>query len=151
MFCPVCRDEYRRGFTRCATCDVDLVETLDAEPAADLPERPHKEARIADLPAVNFCGFVHLEDAREARARLKEHGVRSEILIRDGEDDGQAEEYWLRVTPRDFPVTQKVLGYDEVASSASEDAADAFCSACGEPVSEDAVSCPHCGERFEES
>jgi hypothetical protein len=26
MFCPVCGDEYREGFTRCADCDVPLVE-----------------------------------------------------------------------------------------------------------------------------
>ena len=37
MFCPKCGDEYRPGFTRCADCDVDLVEKLpptleDAEP-----------------------------------------------------------------------------------------------------------------------
>lgn len=33
MFCPKCGDEYRPGFTRCADCDVDLVETLpEAEP-----------------------------------------------------------------------------------------------------------------------
>ena len=30
MICPVCRDEYRPGFTRCATCDVDLVAELTA-------------------------------------------------------------------------------------------------------------------------
>ncbi|HEY7111393.1 MAG TPA: DUF2007 domain-containing protein [Thermoanaerobaculia bacterium] len=26
MFCPKCGDEYRAGFTRCADCDVALVE-----------------------------------------------------------------------------------------------------------------------------
>jgi hypothetical protein len=26
MFCPVCGDEYRSGFTRCTDCNVDLVE-----------------------------------------------------------------------------------------------------------------------------
>src|SRR4029077_1092326 len=26
MFCPECKAEYRQGFTRCADCDVDLVE-----------------------------------------------------------------------------------------------------------------------------
>ncbi len=31
MFCPVCKAEYREGFTRCADCDVDLVEALEAE------------------------------------------------------------------------------------------------------------------------
>lgn len=28
MFCPVCRAEYRPGFTRCTDCDVDLVAEL---------------------------------------------------------------------------------------------------------------------------
>jgi len=31
MFCPKCRVEYRRGFTRCADCDVDLVDVLTEE------------------------------------------------------------------------------------------------------------------------
>lgn len=30
MFCPVCGDEYRAGFTRCSDCGVDLVEKLPA-------------------------------------------------------------------------------------------------------------------------
>ncbi len=29
MFCPVCGDEYRPGFERCADCSVALVETLE--------------------------------------------------------------------------------------------------------------------------
>jgi len=32
MFCPQCRAEYREGFSRCADCDIDLVETLEPEP-----------------------------------------------------------------------------------------------------------------------
>ena len=31
MFCPVCRSEYREGFTKCADCQVDLVEVLAPE------------------------------------------------------------------------------------------------------------------------
>ncbi len=31
MFCPECRAEYRAGFTRCADCDVDLVQELPVE------------------------------------------------------------------------------------------------------------------------
>ena len=33
MFCPECKAEYRDGFTRCADCDVDLLERLpESEP-----------------------------------------------------------------------------------------------------------------------
>jgi hypothetical protein len=31
MFCPECRAEYRRGFTRCSDCDIPLVATLPRE------------------------------------------------------------------------------------------------------------------------
>ena len=31
MFCPVCKVEYRSGFSRCVDCDVDLVEELPTE------------------------------------------------------------------------------------------------------------------------
>lgn len=34
MFCPVCGDEYQTGFTRCAECETELVETL---PSASEP------------------------------------------------------------------------------------------------------------------
>ena len=32
MYCPQCKAEYRQGFTRCADCDMDLVDTLPQEP-----------------------------------------------------------------------------------------------------------------------
>ena len=44
MFCPQCRGEYTPGFTRCADCDVELVEVLPAD------KRHHDKA--PDLTAV---------------------------------------------------------------------------------------------------
>jgi len=35
MFCPVCKYEYRRGFTHCNDCDVDLVDALPSEDEVD--------------------------------------------------------------------------------------------------------------------
>jgi len=33
MFCPVCKSEYRDGFTKCSDCDVELVDHLpEAQP-----------------------------------------------------------------------------------------------------------------------
>jgi hypothetical protein len=31
MFCPLCKVEYRSGFSRCADCDVDLVKEIPTE------------------------------------------------------------------------------------------------------------------------
>jgi len=38
MFCPNCRSEYRAGVTRCADCDVDLVDELPPEPEPEWVE-----------------------------------------------------------------------------------------------------------------
>ena len=34
MFCPACKYEFRRGFTRCNQCDVDLVDALPPDEEA---------------------------------------------------------------------------------------------------------------------
>jgi hypothetical protein len=38
MFCPLCKVEYRFGFSRCADCDAELVEELLAEPSEKNPD-----------------------------------------------------------------------------------------------------------------
>lgn len=35
MFCPQCKSEYRPGFTHCADCDVDWVESLPEPSGSD--------------------------------------------------------------------------------------------------------------------
>jgi hypothetical protein len=44
MFCPECRAEYRPGFTRCADCDVDLVQELHAESSEAKAEHPTQDS-----------------------------------------------------------------------------------------------------------
>ena len=36
MVCPQCESEYRDGFTRCSSCEVDLVDALPQEPSVEL-------------------------------------------------------------------------------------------------------------------
>src|SRR5215469_15519974 len=55
MFCPVCRAEYRQGFTRCADCDVDLVYSLD-QTAQGRPPQAH-EGRLVQLWAGDDLPF----------------------------------------------------------------------------------------------
>ncbi len=38
MFCPVCRSEYRPGYTICKDCDVELVPELPPEPELEYVE-----------------------------------------------------------------------------------------------------------------
>src|SRR5437016_438114 len=72
MFCPSCQGEYRAGFTRCADCDVTLVEALPdgatnaaaaSDPGADLPAAAEDESdprslRLRELGLVLLFVFV---------------------------------------------------------------------------------------------
>ena len=149
MICPVCRDEYRPGFTRCATCSVDLVETLDtARPqtsAASPASAPAVGAvALAVEMTVPFCGFLSLDEARQAREALRAKGVRALIVITEPHGD---EEYWLRVAPADVRATTAVLGPPEEVESRGE---SFNCSACGTTVGPSDTACPGCGLEFAE-
>jgi hypothetical protein len=151
MFCPKCKDEFRPGFTRCDGCGVDLVESL-----SEVETNPGalKDAFVsaAGAPMVDFCGFLHLEDARSARDRLRDELIRSEITIREPADSTMdrpiKEEYWLRVEHKRFRACSEILGYDPVESLAEEESFD--CSNCGAEVGAHEQACPKCGARFED-
>jgi len=117
MFCPVCKDEFRPGFTRCAGCDVDLVDRLDPvdEPTAGPPV--HDDALPAPVRMADYCGFFHLDDARDARERLRREGISSDILIReipaDSPGDPPVEEFWLRVDAAQARRVEALIGDGE--------------------------------------
>ena len=147
MICPVCRDEYRPGFTRCATCNVDLVDSLDAAKPATAPAPVGARERTGVLTVemtVPYCGFLSLDEARSARDALRARAVHALIVITES---AGAEEYWLRVAPADLKATTAVLGPpDEVASGE-----ETFtCSACGATVGSADRACPGCGLEFSE-
>lgn len=54
MFCPVCKYEYRRGFTHCNDCDVDLVDALPSE--ADVDHKLRTPADEMDSPTLLWKG-----------------------------------------------------------------------------------------------
>ena len=55
MFCPVCKYEFRRGFTHCNQCDVDLVEALP--PEEEIDHSPASSAqRQLDHPVLLWKG-----------------------------------------------------------------------------------------------
>jgi rubrerythrin len=149
MFCPSCKDEFRLGFTRCATCNVDLVDSLSDLAPASVQEKASKKAEIgpALVPMTEYCGFLTLDEAREARERLKEQTIRSEIVIREtaGSTD---EEYWLRVEKDRYREVFALLGFDEHEQNAYDDTFS--CDKCGHEVAAAESFCPKCGARFED-
>ncbi|MGC1107690.1 MAG: hypothetical protein WA876_14245 [Candidatus Acidiferrales bacterium] len=54
MFCPVCKYEFRRGFTHCNTCDVDLVDALP--PEEEIDHAPPPTAAQMDHPTLLWSG-----------------------------------------------------------------------------------------------
>jgi hypothetical protein len=59
MFCPLCKAEYRQGFTHCADCDVELVYELPA--AAVVPIVTVDPGNSEEDP---FCSFWKGDDPR---------------------------------------------------------------------------------------
>lgn len=154
MFCPVCKDEFRSGFTRCVGCGVDLVESLDGAPSPSAGGTPVRETPPAQLyvPMVEYCGFLGLDEARQARDRLKEEKIRSEIVIRESPGsfatERVEEEYWLRVERDRYKQAVEHLGFDEAAPAGSDDTFQ--CGECGAEVASEESFCPKCGARFED-
>jgi len=48
MFCPKCRTEYRKGFTKCSDCEIPLVDELPPEASPEPELRP------------DYVNYVHL-------------------------------------------------------------------------------------------
>jgi hypothetical protein len=153
MFCPICKDEFRPGFTRCASCDVDLVESLSGSAPGSAPAAPAAPA-VSPRSLIEYCGFVSLDDARRARDQLLQEMIGSEIAIRvtpaPPAGGARAEEYWLRVERGRYKDVVRLLGYDEAEGPAHEDEGSFACGECGKLVPADEVFCPGCGARFED-
>jgi hypothetical protein len=67
MFCPECKAEYRRGFTRCADCDVDLVDTL-----------PRESERVGQANRIIWMGD-NQETCVAHCLQLKDAGIRYQV------------------------------------------------------------------------
>ena len=161
MICPRCKHEYRAGFTRCATCQVDLVDEdalAEPEPVRAETHSGIDATTLAEL--LPFCGFITLDEARQAREELREADIPADILIREVETAQEVlEEYWIRVPRSQFAAAAQVLeeqpaaaegGGNGEVSGLDEDDETFACSACGEDGGSDADACPRCGARFDE-
>lgn len=89
MFCPQCKAEYRRGFTHCVDCDVDLVSELPKNAIEMRQIGEHGEYRVAGAPGDPnedpFCSFWKGNDARlhaELSTVLDEAGIPHNTVYR---------------------------------------------------------------------
>lgn len=69
-YCPICKNEYREGFTTCSECKCDLVDSLDdIQKEEELPEEEFfmPEGDELDEEAIKEA----IKEAKEARASYK--------------------------------------------------------------------------------
>jgi len=144
MFCPTCKDEFRAGFTRCASCGTELVEDLSQ--VKEAPAEPARPPADGPVRVADYCGFFTLDEARASRDILRGKGIRSEIAIRDAPSapgEPVEEEYWLRV---EATLMRQAAALLDEAAPEPDDADAALCGSCAKEVPDDADACPHCGE-----
>jgi len=148
-YCPQCLAEYRDGFTRCATCDVDLVEQLGEEMV--LTEENIRRA----LEGKELLGVARgeLEVVKETRALLSRARIAS-VIIEDEQAQlpaGMAPRVVLLVSKDDLEQAQSVLGekFQQMLEAEGQPPPSELeygkCPACGTTIPEDAEECPECG------
>lgn len=81
MYCPQCRTEYRRGFTRRSDCDAELVDQLPPETAQATEDG---ELPNAELVAVDV--FRSRLDAELAKGALEAAGI--EAMLKSDDASG---------------------------------------------------------------
>jgi hypothetical protein len=148
-FCPVCQSEYRAGFTRCSSCDVDLVDQLEGE--IHFSEEEVQQA----LSGQELVGISRgtMDAVLETRELLAASRLPS-LVVQDKEqpsDPNQPKRMILVVRKSDVPKASELLG-DMFKKLVSKEGLDAnvelktdICPACGNKLPEDAEECPECG------
>ena len=76
MYCPNCKAEYRQGYTRCADCDVELVEELPEE-ASGGSSYSFDPDDFSLLDPVCILVEARELDAEIALSVLRAHGLRA--------------------------------------------------------------------------
>jgi hypothetical protein len=105
MFCPLCKAEYRQGFTRCADCDVELVPSLPAG-AAPVP-RGDLVLVWKGTDPVFFGQLVHSLDGAGITCHARKHRLHSPEEYFVG--GGIGAEFELRVFEHDASVARRIL------------------------------------------
>lgn len=85
MICPRCHTEYRKGFDRCADCDIPLVDELPPE-----PEPPPTTPAEPDGEWVVIANLTMQTDVVLLKSMLDSEGIHfvvlgdSSVFIMDG-------------------------------------------------------------------
>ena len=154
MFCPQCRAEFLEGVTFCASCQVDLVDSIPDEDIFASPESMARALAGKELEAVVVGNHVAL---RETQTNLAEIQIASVIAGEAGEvDAGLHNRFFLMVEASRLEEARAFFrkrwedGLDVEGAMIAKEAdptttAAGFCPACNSPIPDDSEECPECG------
>jgi len=154
--CPECHEEYTLAATRCADCDVYLVDGdefgVEEEELESFPPASELECvRVAPLPwvralseALQQGGVVHRVEPGSADAAPE--GQRPEVF-----GDVQLFGLYVRIehasAARELDASIAAQVLPEEAPSVAE-GEEETCPACGTGLAADVIECPDCGLRL---
>jgi uncharacterized Zn finger protein (UPF0148 family) len=165
MFCPVCKSEYREGFTKCSDCGVDVVKQLadDSEAKEVLWAGQDARVRIAICDKLDAAKILHEDDSVESQfmpafrqsiyriqIRKKDHEAALDAIRDIYVDQPNVRQSpglvldrnsdWLRTAVGQRDIWGRVIGYDprsSESSSESEVAANTLASSNADLSSEE--------------
>jgi uncharacterized protein (UPF0212 family) len=149
-YCPVCQSEFREGFTRCNSCDVDLVAQLDE--IASLDDKDIK-ARLEGKELIAVTRGT-MDPVLESKELLMAKRIPAMVMEEPDphHQPGMPKRMVLLVAKTDLEKSIEVLGAsfrklvqtEGLKLEHGEGRYDS-CPACGSTVPEDAEECPECG------
>jgi hypothetical protein len=134
MFCPLCKSEYREGYTRCIDCGAELVSVLPggSEPApAEAPEGTQDAVVLCreDDPSILTALMAALEEAHILFYSFPIHDPRTPLGPPFPTTPDFAQPYEIRVREQDLTAAQgildQILEEDDVLELTETDAPDA--------------------------
>lgn len=164
-FCPRCRAEYRDGFTTCALCEVELVETMDQLPVALDDERVAELLRDKQLVRLVHGGVEACKDVQQALLREQ---IPAAIMPPENTDLGSGVAMILDVAvPEDQVDRAKELltahwhetlirdglrfDFIEEDDSSDDDEKPLACPACGSTKPLKKGACRDCGLQLDDT
>jgi hypothetical protein len=163
-YCPVCRGEFRQGFSHCGVCEVALVESLDqARPRMD---EASMVAYLAEQDLVMLASSP-LDRLKPLKNLLCQNGIANMIVRPDSScgsgnciTGGCSPSLELVIAAQDIERAMTLLHAefkelvasveavddpDSVGRAVELDAEQFACPACDEMVTGGSEECPHCG------
>ncbi len=103
-FCPSCGAEFRAGFTRCNTCDVPLVASLEAG-----PEESGNESELEGDTLHLLSSFPDEAQAAFVRRLLDEAGIPSVVQGGHSTNTAHCEPFRVLVDEDYFEAAQETI------------------------------------------